>query len=483
MSDGDEGADDHRDDQQSPAAGTRSGDRRLSTDACTKVGACDAECPVAAVDDEFPGPKFQGAEQGRLNRPDDRIDDSITDCSNCLRCSDACPSDVPFAALHNQTRAEYVREQQSLSIEKVRNRILANYRTSARLASVVPRTANVVMGNRVVRWAMEKALKIPSEREFPAFATQTFREWFDERGGTAASKKRARRAREQRGGEAISKERAGEAQAARGPSESAESDDKRVAYFHGCYSNFNTTGVAKAMVRVYERLGYEITVPRQKCSGTPMFANGRLDDARRHARVNVDSLGRAIEDGYDIVCTCTSCSLALREEYPHLFDIDGVDRVAANTYDALEYLRIHEDLAAELKGAIDATDGESADDESVDGASLDDESVDGERLAYHAPCHSRNQGLGRQVQEVFEAVDGIEVVDVGDSCSGISGTYGWKAEHYDTSMEIGREMFEHIERADPDRGMTECPTCAMQMAHGTDREVVHPFEMLERVLV
>ncbi|AWB26922.1 anaerobic glycerol-3-phosphate dehydrogenase subunit C [Halococcoides cellulosivorans] len=419
----------------------RTQDRRLSTDACTKVGACDAECPVAAVDDDFPGPKFQGPEQGRLNADEDAIDDSITDCSNCLRCDDACPSDVPFAALHNQTRAEYVREQQPLSIEKVRNRILANYRTSARLASWFPRTANLVMGNRAVRWAMEKTLKIPSEREFPDFATQTFRDWWKKRGGEATSK---RRAREARGGQA----------------ESSDGDAKRVAYFHGCYSNFNTTGVAKAMVRVYESLGYEVTVPRQKCSGTPMFANGRLDDARRHARVNVDSLGQAIDAGYDIVCTCTSCSLALREEYPNLFDLDGVDRVAAHTYDALEYLRIHEDLAAEIEG-----------------------SLDGERLAYHAPCHSRNQGLDRQVEEVFDAVEGIEVVDVGDSCSGISGTYGWKAEHYETSMDVGREMFEHIEAANPDRGMTECPTCAMQMAHGTDHEVVHPFEMLERVLV
>jgi len=299
------------------------------------------------------------------------------------------------------------------------------------------------MNNGAVRWLMEKTMKIPSEREFPEFATQTFREWWAQRGGEAASKERAAKARAQRGEEDV------------------DPADKRVAYFHGCYSNYNTTQVAKAMVRVYESLGYEITVPKQKCSGTPMFANGRVDDARRHAKVNVEHLGNAIEDGYDVICTCSSCSLALRQEYPDLFDLEGIDELAAHTYDAMEYLRIHEDLEAELAGA---------------------EAEEFPDVAYHAPCHSRNQGLGRQAVELFEDVEGVTVTDVGDSCSGISGTYGWKSEKYETSMEIGEEMFEHMEETDAEHGMTECPTCSMQMEHGTGYEISHPMQLLETVL-
>ncbi|MFW5949879.1 MAG: anaerobic glycerol-3-phosphate dehydrogenase subunit C [archaeon] len=403
-------------------------DLRSGADNCTKVGTCDAECPVAEVDDDFAGPQFQGPEQWRLTRKGEvEIDDSITKCSNCLKCDTGCPSGVPLGQMHNTARGKYVQEEQPLSIKKIRNRILANYRTSAWLASKLPRTANFFMNFGPVRWAMEKTLKIPSEREFPAFATQTFREWWDERGGAQV-----------------------------------HSEDKRVAYFHGCYSNYNTTGVAKAMVRTYEELGYEIVVPKQKCSGTPMFANGRLDDARRHAEVNVEHLGQAIEEGYDVIATCTSCSLALRKEYPELFDLEGIHDLAAHTYDALEYLRIHEDLESKLADA------------DVD---------DVPDLAYHAPCHSRNQGLDRQAVELFENLDGIEVTDVGESCSGISGTYGWKSEKYETSMEIGEEMFEHMEEADAQHGMTECPTCAMQMEHGTGYEITHPIEVLEAALV
>jgi len=418
-------------------------DLRSGADKCTKVGSCDAECPVAEVDDDFPGPQFQGPEQWRLTNDaeDDDFDDSVMQCSNCMRCDNACPSGVPFSQMHNTARARHVSDQR-LSVKKIRNRLLANYRSSAWLASKVPRLANAAMNFGPARWIGEKVLGVSKEREFPAFATETFREWWAARGGHATSVDNAVAARERRG-------------------EAADAD-KQVAYFHGCYANYNTPEVARAMVRVYEELGYEIVVPEQGCSGTPMFANGFLDDAERHAEKNVANVGAAIEEGYDVIASCSSCSMALRQEYPEQFDIDGIADLSAHTYDALEYLRIHEDIEELLADA------------SVE--ALPD-------VAYHAPCHSRNQGLARQSLELFEDLDGIDVTDVGDSCSGISGTYGWKEEKYDTSMKIGEEMFEHMEGAPAEHGMTECPTCSMQMEHGTGYEITHPLEVIEAALV
>ena len=141
-----------------------------------------------------------------------------------------------------------------------------------------------------------------------------------------------------------------------------------------------------------------------------------------------------------------------------------IEEVAANTFEAVEYLRIHEDL----HGALDATE--------IEGDMADE-------FAYHAPCHARNQGLDRQAVELFRDLDGVGIEDVGESCSGISGTYGWKEEKYEKSMKIGEKMFEHIEHAEGETGMTECPTCAMQMEHGTGYDIRHPLELLEAALV
>jgi glycerol-3-phosphate dehydrogenase subunit C len=422
-------------------------DLRPGSDSCYKCSTCDTNCPVAEVDDDFPGPKFQGPEQWRLkqNEDDYRVDDSVMDCSNCMRCDNACPSGVPLSQMHNTARGEYVAEEMSkTSVEYWRNRVLANYRTSAWLASKVPSVANFAMNFGPARWLMEKTMGITAEYEFPGFAAETFRDWWAREGAAAGSRERAREARERRGEDVDA--------------------DKRVAYFHGCYSNYNTPEVGKAMVRVFEQFGYEVVVPEQGCSGTPMFANGMLPDARRHAEVNVSSMSDLVDQGYDAIASCTSCSMALRQEYPELFDIEGIEDVAAHTFESVEYLRIHEDLRGEIAEA----------------------DVDGDlaaEFAYHAPCHARNQGLERQSVELFRDLDGVGIEDVGDSCSGISGTYGWKEEKHEKSMELGEEMFEHMEAAEGTTGMTECPTCAMQMEHGTGYEIRHPLELLEAALV
>ena len=410
-------------DDRVPAGGT---DLRPATDDCYKCATCDTACPVAEVDADFPGPKFQGPEQWRLERADDyAIDDSIEACSNCMRCDAACPAGVSLDRMHNTLRAEHVAAR-GFSRKAVRDRLLANYGTLARVASRVPRLANAVLGNRAVRWLNERLLGITAEREFPAFATQTFRDWFRDRGGPTV-----------------------------------QSAEKRVAYFHGDFANYNTPSVGRALVAVFEHFGYEVAVPDQRCSGTPMFANGYLEDARRAARVNVRTLADLVADGYDVVCSCTSCSMALRQEYPALFDLEGVDRVAAHTYEAVEYLREREPLEDAL--------AETA--------------VDDQALAYHAPCHARNQGLAGQSPEVLAPLDGATVTDVGDSCSGISGTYGWKAERYETSMAVGEELFEELAAAPGETGLTECPTCAMQMEHGSGDPVRHPLEVIAEALV
>ncbi|MFW5937500.1 MAG: anaerobic glycerol-3-phosphate dehydrogenase subunit C [Halanaeroarchaeum sp.] len=399
---------------------------RVATDACYNCSTCETVCPVEAVDPSFPGPKFQGPEQWRLGDDETPIDPSIEACSNCMRCDPACPEGVSLRRLHNEARAQRTSERASWSPKHLRDRLLANYGSMARVASRVPTVSNALANNPVVRWVADRFLGITADREAPEFATETFRDWWDERGGAQV-----------------------------------HSPEKRVVYFHGDYANYHTPAVGKALVAVFEHFGYEIAVPEQRCSGTPMFANGFLADAERVASFNVDQLVPLVDEGYDVVASCTSCSHAIRSEYPELFGMEGVETLSAHTYDALEYLRANEPLRDELADA----------------------DLDVDTLAYHAPCHARNQGLAEQTPDTFAAVEGTDVVDVGDSCSGMSGTYGWKEERYETSMAVGREMFDGIERAATETGVTECPTCAMQMEHGSDVSVLHPLELLRDALV
>lgn len=405
-------------------------DLREGADACYKCTSCDVSCPVATVDDSFPGPKFQGPEQWRLTRKSDEgIDSSIMDCSNCFRCESACPSDVPLTQMHNTARAKYVEQSQSrISRRYLRNWLLANYETAGWIGSRVPRISNLILNSFVFRWLGERVLGITRHRDFPAFAGETFRSWWESHNTS--------------------------------PKDEAQTE-KTIVYFHGCYSNYNTPDVAKSTVRVLEEFGYNVIVPPQRCSGTPMLANGMMKMAQSAAETNIQELSGALKQGRAVVTSCTSCSFAIRKEYPELFDLDGVSTVAENTFDAIEFLRVHENLDEVIKDLSPAH----------------------SPLVYHAPCHARNQGIHRQIVDLFAQHEHVHITDVGDSCSGISGTYGWKAEHYDTSMAIGSEMFSKMHAAPGTIGITECPTCAMQMNHGTGYAIQHPMQLIEQILV
>ena len=111
-------------------------DLRPGADSCFKCSVCDTNCPVAEVDDEFPGPKFQGPEQWRLKQTDDdyEIDDSVMSCSNCMRCDNACPSGVPLSQMHNTARGEYVEEQMSKTDRRCHSACSSNTTSRSRLS-------------------------------------------------------------------------------------------------------------------------------------------------------------------------------------------------------------------------------------------------------------------------------------------------------------------------------------------------------------
>jgi Fe-S oxidoreductase len=70
----------------------------------------------------------------------------------------------------------------------------------------------------------------------------------------------------------------------------------------------------------------------------------------------------------------------------------------------------------------------------------------------------------------------VETIDV--SCSGMAGTYGFRAEHYETSLKAGAPMLEELRRPRYLFGSTECSACRLQMEDGTGKRTLHPAQYL-----
>jgi glycerol-3-phosphate dehydrogenase subunit C len=392
-------------------------------DECIKCNICASYCPVSAVTDLFPGPKYVGpqAQRFRENGQPTTPDHSVDYCSGCRVCNEVCPTGVRIAELNARARAQIVREQGI----PLRNRLLGRNETLGKLGSVVPQLANFALGNSVLRTVGEKTFGVARSAPLPGWSTNgTFGKWIKE---TKAQRLKS---------------------------------DKKVVYYHGCATMYYEPFIGRAAVAVLEHNGYEVIVPPQNCCGLPLLSNGEFDTAESWHKSNIAKLSSYAKDGYAIVGTSTSCTLTLKEEAPELLDMHGGDAEALKmaVWDIFEWLRERHD-EGELKNDFQTMPM---------------------LLPYHAPCQYRAHRVGKPALDIMQLIPGLEIPESHARCCGIAGTYGYKIEKYDIAMAVGEELFSFVLAQGGDVQMTACDseTCRWQLEHGTNLPSRHPIEIL-----
>ncbi|MDR1856237.1 MAG: anaerobic glycerol-3-phosphate dehydrogenase subunit C [Desulfovibrio sp.] len=226
---------------------------------------------------------------------------------------------------------------------------------------------------------------------------------------------------------------------------------RKVAVFPGCYVNLYDHDCGKDLVYLLNRAGYRVVPSGFVCCGLPMIANGFAGDARANAETNMAELARLENDGVPVLAPCPSCVMTLNEDRPAACKDAGPPPVI--------------DACAFVAGCIAR--GELA-----------LPSANPMRVMYHAPCHLRAQGIGLPGLDLLSDVPGLDVLEAGAGCCGISGSYGFKKEKYALAMSIGEELFGRVKESGAGLVVTECGTCRVQIAHGTGKAVRHPLSLL-----
>ena len=145
------------------------------------------------------------------------------------------------------------------------------------------------------------------------------------------------------------------------------------------------------------------------------------------------------EQGYDVVVPVASCSLMLKREYPELDHDPGTRLVAERTFDICEYL-------IKLK---------------KDGQLATDFTRNPGRIAYHIPCHLRDQNIGFKSKELLECAGArVEVIE---KCSGHDGAWSAKTEYFPLSMTIAGKAVRAIEQVPADLVASDCPLAGLQL--------------------
>lgn len=395
----------------------------LTLDNCIKCNICVSACPVTAVTDQFPGPKYEAPQAGRFRQNQQETPDHSVDyCSGCRMCNMVCPTGVKIAEINARARATLVEQEKQPWWVRLRNNLLARPELLGKLGQPLAPLANVALHGKLGSWFAEKSLGIAQRAPLPRFSREKFSYWLKKHPAPTAAR-------------------------------------RKVVYFHGCSTEYYEPRVGKAAVQVLEANGFEVLVPPQNCCGLPLLSNGEFAAARVYHQNNIDHLIGYIRQGYVIVGTSTSCTLTLKEEAPELLDFHTAESqlLAANTYDMNEFLLLlHE--AGELRR-------------------------DGLRpipltLPYHPPCQYRAHRIGRPAVELLDLIPELRVVESQAACCGVAGTYGYKQEKYGIAMAVGRPLFDFLQAMAAPVAICDSETCRWQITAATNLPAVHPVELL-----
>jgi FAD/FMN-containing dehydrogenase/Fe-S oxidoreductase len=365
--------------------------------------------------------KALSAPDPRVGLTDAGLHDALDLCLMCKACKSECPLSVDMATL----KSEAMHQAHQVEGTPLRSRVFAGIRGLNRLGAATAPLSNLPGRVPALRALLGRTLGIAPERPLPVFARRTLPRWF--------------RKRNTAGGD-------------RGP----------LTFLADSFTSFTEPAVGMAAIELLERAGWDVRLEDSGCCGRAAFSKGLLDQAARQASGLVDALAGT---SGPIAGVEPSCLLTLRDEHRALLGDDP--RVA----DVAGRARLVDDLLVEA----------------IDSGALhlrEDAWPAGRRILFHGHCHQKAEVGTAATVALLRRIPGAEVVELDAGCCGMAGSFGFEAEHYDVSMQIGEDRLFPAVRAEPDSTIVAATgvSCRQQIAHGTTRRAHHPVELIRAAL-
>jgi glycerol-3-phosphate dehydrogenase subunit C len=350
-------------------------------------------------------------------------------CFQCKLCEVQCPYtprdghefQLDFPKLVHRYKAQRTRA----GGVGLRERVLGDPDGTAALARASLGLANVMNRVGLHRWFMEKALGIHRDKLLPDFASETFEQWARSEGLI----------QDKPGGE--------------------------VVLFQTCYVQHNEPEVGKDTVHVLQQNRVDVRCASHLvCCGMPAWESGNLQELQRRASINLERLEPFVDQGAKVLAINPTCSMMLRKEYPTLVepaDRARAEKVARAVQDPSEFLwgLRKQERFNQNYGEVPA------------------------KVAYHAPCHLRAQGVGFKGRDLITKA-GAEVSTVMECC-GHDGTYAMKVEGFEASQRVGKRAFDGMrDDAEATTWVTDCPLAALQFEQHAGTKPLHPMSLLAR---
>ena len=345
-------------------------------------------------------------------------------CVGCKACKRECPTGVDVYRMKIEFLSAY-RERSGLTW---RDRIIAwlpRYAPWAARFAPVANSVNLGWPGRLLR---KSVLGFTAHRPLPAWRRRTFR------GATV--------------------------QARTGP---------EVVLLVDTFNTYFEPETANAALNVLNAAGYRVVTPepvrggRPLCCGRTFLNAGLVDEAKTEARRVIETLKPYVERGVPIVGLEPSCLLTLRDEFAAMLPGDETAALAGRA------MLFEEFLAAESKAGR---------------LNLPLKALEQTRLLLHGHCHQKAFDQVSSVMEVLRLIPGAAVELIESGCCGMAGSFGYEAEHYETSMKMAElDLLPRVRKAERNTLIVADGTsCRTQIRHGADRDAWHVARVLDLAL-
>jgi FAD/FMN-containing dehydrogenase/Fe-S oxidoreductase len=365
------------------------------------------------------------------------VKDVLDLCLSCKACKSECPSSVDMTRM----KAEFTQQQYRESGIPLRARLVGNFTRLMSLASIAPWAYSAIYDTPALRRIANQAVGFHPDRTMPDLGKVTLRKW-EER-------------------------RMEERSASNGLSSLPPSPPSSILLFCDEFTNFNDVEVGKKAIQLLERLGYSVSLPEHAESGRTYLSKGLVDEARKLAIRNVTALKDLVTDETPLVGLEPSAILTFRDEYPDLVPAElkaAAQHIAKNTFLFEEW------LARE-----------------VDANRIDRNlfTTDTRQVKVHGHCHQKALSSMVPVKKVLSLPRNYTIQLIPSGCCGMAGSFGYEAEHYDLSMQIGElVLFPAVRATTHDVIISAAGTsCRHQIKDGTKRHAQHPAEILFDALI
>ena len=405
---------------------------------CVHCGFCNATCPTYLITgNELEGPRgriylIKSMLEGRIE-PSRETVSHIDHCLGCLACETTCPSSVAYRHLLEDARPRLDgMERRSLGDRLLRLLLThllphrGRFRLAMRLATLGKLTAPLLPAR------MRNLLSMaPSSLPAPARIAQP------------------------------------------GVSPAQGEKRMRVALLTGCVQQVLGPHINDATVRLLNRLGAEVVIPKQMgCCGALTYHMGERNHSLDLMRHNVEVWHREISgEGLDaIVLNTSGCGTVLRD-YGHLFRHEPA--LADKAREVAERVRDVSEVVAEL-GLTTPTNEHPS--------NLAKElrpRPGGVRVAYHDACSLQHGQRLKDAPRALLAEAGFEVVEVpeGHICCGSAGTYNMLEP--ELAGQLGERKAATVTRTDADVIAAGNIGCMEQIGSRVNIPAVHTVELLD----